>query len=83
VFIFLSDRVSEGSVYGGSVTVQASLPFKHVTDTTDTVVHRLIFILDHLTLYHSSRTALTSMVKFNWYAIFAVIIVFILVCIGV
>jgi hypothetical protein len=35
VFIFLSDRVSEGSVYGGSVTVQASLPFKHVTDTTD------------------------------------------------
>jgi hypothetical protein len=35
VFSFLSDRVSEGSVYGGSVAVQASLPVKHVSDTTD------------------------------------------------
>jgi hypothetical protein len=33
VFSSLSDRVSEGSVYGGSVVVQGSLSVKPVSDT--------------------------------------------------
>jgi hypothetical protein len=79
VFSSLSDRVSEGSVYGGSVVVQGSLSFKPVSDTADggpsTDFH--LGPSDIVPLFQN------SMVKFNRYAIFVVTIVLIHVFIGV